>query len=71
MPGVHLIMSSDIVMIALVLAGIALTITYFYVATLFWRQHTRRERKNAAVLRDLHAKHIRPASPADDRKIAA
>jgi hypothetical protein len=70
-------MSSDVVMMALVLAGLALTITYFYVAVLLWRQHAQRERENEATQRKLHAEWLaqglRPpaTSPASDRQIAA
>jgi hypothetical protein len=66
-------MNSDIVMIALVLAGIALTITYFYVAVLLWRRHARRERQNDAALRKLHTDRLRSTtpSPGSDRQIAA
>jgi hypothetical protein len=76
-------MSSDIVMMALVLAGLALTITYFYVAVLLWRQHAQREREKEAAQRKLHAERLQglrsaastsPAaatSPASDRQIAA
>jgi hypothetical protein len=66
-------MNSDIVMIALVLAGIALTITYFYVAVLLWRQHARRERQKDTALRQLHTDRVRPATSSlgSDRKIAA
>jgi hypothetical protein len=69
-------MSSDVVMMALVLAGLALTITYFYVAVLLWRQHAQRERENEAMQRKLHAERLaqglRPAaSLPSDRQIAA
>ena len=66
-------MSSDIVMIALVLTGIALTIAYFYVAVLLWRRHARRDRQKEAALRKLHAERLRPTtpSPGTDRQIAA
>jgi hypothetical protein len=74
-------MSSDIVMMALVLAGLALTITYFYVAVLLWRRHAQRERRQEAAQRQLHgerlAQGLRSASPAaaarpaSDRQIAA
>jgi hypothetical protein len=74
-------MISDIVMIALVLAGIALTLSYFYVAVLLWRRHARSERRKQAALRMLHAERLRPndavspgqdpSIPANDRQIAA
>ena len=66
-------MNSDIVMIALVLAGIALTITYFYVAVLLWRRHARRERQKEVALRKLHTERLRSAatSPGSDRQVAA
>jgi heme/copper-type cytochrome/quinol oxidase subunit 2 len=73
-------MSLDIVMMALVLSGLALTITYFYVAVLLWRQHARREGEKEAAQRKLHADRLRAsntASPArdktapSDRQIAA
>jgi hypothetical protein len=77
-------MSSDIVMMALVLAGLALTITYFCVAVLLWRQHTQRQRQLEVAQRNLHAQRLAhelrsaaSASPADatnpgsDRQIAA
>jgi ABC-type nickel/cobalt efflux system permease component RcnA len=75
-------MSSDIVMMALVLAGLALTVTYFYVAVLLWRQHARRERQKEAAQRKLHAERLAHglapglavglrSSPASDRQIAA
>jgi hypothetical protein len=69
-------MISDIVMIALVLAGIALTLSYFYVAVLLWRRHARSERRKLAALHMLHAERLRPNNPdpsipANDRQIAA
>jgi hypothetical protein len=67
-------MTSDIVMIALVLAGIALTIAYFYVAVLWGRRHARRERQKDAALRKLHTERLRsaaPSPPGSDRQIAA
>ena len=69
-------MNSDIVMIALVLAGIALTLSYFYVAVLLWRLHARSERRKLAALRMLHAERLQPNNPdpsipANDRQIAA
>jgi hypothetical protein len=77
-------MSSDIVMMALVLAGVALTFAYFYVAVLLWRQHTQRERQKEAAQRKLHAERFAQgprsaaaaspaaaANPASDRQIAA
>jgi hypothetical protein len=74
-------MSSDIVMMALVLAGLALTVTYFFVAVLLWRQHTQREREKDAAQRKLHAERLAQGlhstsaaadtSHASDRQIAA
>jgi Na+/melibiose symporter-like transporter len=71
-------MSSDVVMIALVLAGIALTIAYFFVAVQMWRRHARAEREKEAAARKLHADRLmlgrqRSASsaPSDNRQIAA
>jgi hypothetical protein len=66
-------MNSDIVMIALVLAGIALTMTYFYVAVLLWRRHARRERQKDAALRKLHTERLHAVKPSQgsDRQIAA
>lgn len=72
-------MSSDIVMIALVIAGIALTVAYFFVAVQMWRRHTRTERQKEAAARKLHSERLmmlgrhRSASsaPSGDRQIAA
>jgi hypothetical protein len=71
-------MSSDIVMIALVIAGIALTVAYFFVAVQMWRRHARTERQKEAAARKLHAERLmlgrqRSASsaPSGSRQIAA
>jgi hypothetical protein len=71
-------MNSDIVMIALVAAGIALTMAYFFVAVQMWRRHGRTERRKEAAARKLHADRLmldrrRSASsaPSDNRQIAA
>jgi Flp pilus assembly protein TadB len=71
-------MNSDIVMIALVLAGIALTLAYFVVAVQMWRRHGRTQRVREAALRRLHAERLtddrrRSASstPSGNRQIAA
>jgi hypothetical protein len=71
-------MTSDIVMIALVAAGIALTMAYFFVAVQMWRRHARTERQKEAATRKLHAERLtderrRSASspPSGNRQIAA
>jgi hypothetical protein len=71
-------MSSDIVMIALVIAGIALTVAYFFVAVQMWRRHARTERLKEAAARKLHAERLMPdrhrsaaSAPSGDRQIAA
>jgi CHASE1-domain containing sensor protein len=74
-------MSSDIVMMALVLAGLALTITYFYVAVHLWRQHAQRELEKEAAQRALHTERLGNRltegrtegrrQPASERQIAA
>ena len=48
-------MSLDMVMMALVVAGLALSITYFYAAMRLSRQYARREREKASAQRKLHA----------------
>jgi hypothetical protein len=47
-------MSSDDLMLSLVLAGIALTTVYFYVALVLWRKRNADVQKKAAALRQLH-----------------
>jgi hypothetical protein len=59
-------MSSDIVMIALVIAGIALTVAYFFVAVQMWRRHARIERLKEAAARRLHTERL-----TDDRRQSA
>jgi hypothetical protein len=51
-------MSSDDLMLSLVLAGIALTTVYFYVAYVLWRKHNTDVQKKAAALRELHLQRI-------------
>jgi hypothetical protein len=59
-------MNSDIVMIALAVAGMALTIAYFFVAVQMWRRHARTERQKEAASRKLHAERL-----TDDRRVAS
>lgn len=51
-------MSSDIVMIALAVAGIALTVAYFFAAVQMWRRHARLERRKEAAVRRLHSERL-------------
>jgi hypothetical protein len=51
-------MSSDDLMISLVVAGFGLTTVYFYVAYILWRKHKAAALKNAAALRNLHAARV-------------
>jgi C4-dicarboxylate-specific signal transduction histidine kinase len=71
-------MTSDIVMIALVLAGIALTLAYFFVAVQMWRRLARTERQKEAASRRLHAERLTDerrralsSTPSGNRQIAA
>jgi hypothetical protein len=47
-------MSSDDLMIGLVVGGIGLTVAYFCVAYILWRRHKAAEFRKAAELRKLH-----------------
>ena len=51
-------MSSDIVMIALVVVGIALTMAYFFVAVQMWRRQARTERQKEVASHRLHAERL-------------
>jgi hypothetical protein len=72
-------MSSDVVMMVMAIAGIGLTLAYFYVAVSLWRQNARSAQQKEADLRKLHAERLRAGraatspvkSPASDRQIAA
>jgi Na+/melibiose symporter-like transporter len=71
-------MNSDIVMIAMVVAGIALTMAYFFVAVQMWRRHARTERQKEAASRRLHADRLTEdrrrstsSKPSGNRRIAA
>jgi len=59
-------MISDIVMIALVMAGIALTMAYFVVAVQMWRRHARAERQKQAASSRLHVERL-----SDERRRSA
>jgi hypothetical protein len=58
-------MNSDIVMIALAVAGMALTMAYFFVALQMWRLQARTERQKQAASGRLHAERL------DDRRVAS
>lgn len=60
-------MSSDIVMMGLVLAGMGLTMTYFYVALRSWRKDSRLERERADALRTLHSERLVKGRPSETR----
>jgi hypothetical protein len=70
-------MNSDIVMIALAVAGMALTLAYFFAAAQMWRRHARTERQKEAAFRRLHAerltdeRRVASSTPSGNRQIAA
>jgi hypothetical protein len=69
-------MNSDIVMIALAVAGMALTIAYVFVALQMWGRHARTERQKEAASRRLHAerlddRQVASSTPSGNRQIAA
>ncbi len=71
-------MSSDAVMIALAVAGMALTLVYFFVAVQTWRRQARAGQLKEAAARSLHAERLsrerRPiasTAPSGKRQIAA
>jgi hypothetical protein len=51
-------MNSDTVMMGIVLVGISLSLSYFYVAVALWRQFAQRELEKSAVQMKLHAERV-------------